>query len=384
MQYRQYGNLGFEVSALGLGCMRLPLVTHADGAVDVDREKAYELIRYAVDHGITYIDTALVYHRGQSEQIVGEALRGGYRGRVKIATKQPFTMMKTNADIRRNLENTLKAMGLEHLDCYLLHNVQPHQWEEIKRRDIFAEYEQFRREGLIRHIGFSYHGDYRTFREVLEYYPWEMCQIQQNLLDTDHEATEEAIHLAGRRNTALVIMEPLRGGGLVSPPPGVQAVYDAYGTQRAPVEWAFRHLIDYPEISCILSGMSTLEQLKENIAIFSRPDALPGCLTQKERVVLREVKQAYERISSIPCTGCAYCMPCPQGVNIPEIFQRYNEGVMYDTFTPSKRWYMLLKRAGQDASRCVSCGACEQACPQRIPVIEALKKACRALDGWAE
>lgn len=384
MQYRQYGKLGFEVSALGLGCMRLPLIRQADGTAEVDREKAYTIIRYAVDHGINYIDTALAYHRGLGEQIVGEALRGGYRARVTLATKQPIATMHTQGDIRRNLEGTLKALGTGYLDCYLLHNIQPQQWNDIKRREIIAEYEKFRQEGLIRHIGFSYHGDYRTFKEVLEYYPWEMCQIQQNFLDVENEATEEAIHLAGRRNTALVIMEPLRGGGLATPPASVQAIYDSYGAHRTAVEWAFRHLINYPEISCVLSGMNSIEQLRENIEIFSRPDALPGCLTQQERTILQSAREAYEAISSIPCTGCAYCMPCPQGVNIPVIFRRYNEGVMYENFAPSQRWYMLLTRVKQDALPCIACGACERACPQRIPVIEALNKAHEALKGWAE
>lgn len=384
MQYRQYGKLGFSVSALGLGCMRLPLTKNADGTAQVDRALAYELIRYAVDHGINYIDTALTYHRGQGEKIVGEALQDGYRAKIKLATKQPFGYMKTQGDIRRNLENTLQALGTDYLDCYLVHNVQPQSWEEIKRREVLSEYEKFRQEGLIRHIGFSYHGNYTTFRDILEYYPWEMCQIQQNLLDVDHEATEEAIHLAGRRNTALVIMEPLRGGGLVTPPASIQHLYDSYSTHRPAVEWAFRHLIDYPEISCVLSGMSSLAQLKENIAIFSKLDALPGCLTQQERTILKSAKKAYEAISSIPCTGCEYCMPCPQGVNIPSIFLRYNEGVMYENFTPSQRWYMLLNRVDQDARNCIACGACEKACPQQIPIIAALKKAHEALDGWTE
>lgn len=292
--------------------------------------------------------------------------------------------MKTQGDIRRALEGTLRKLRTDHIDCYLIHNIQKSYWEDIKRRDILSEYEKFRQEGLIRHIGFSYHGDFNTFQDVLEYYPWEMCQVQQNLLDIDHETTEAAIHLAGKRNTALVVMEPLRGGGLATPPPAIQSIYDSYPTQRSPVEWAFRHLINYPEISCILSGMNTLEQIKENIALFSKPDALPGCVTQQERNILRQIKQAYESIASIPCTGCEYCIPCPKGISIPAVFNRYNEGVMYDNFTPSRRWYMMLKRGGSDINNCVACGACEKKCPQHISIIEKLREAQTALDGWEE
>lgn len=384
MQYRPYGKLGYQVSALGLGCMRLPLQTDANGNVEVNREKAYELIRYAIDHGINYIDTALTYHSGKSEEIVGEALDGGYRERTWIATKQMFQNIKIKGELRRNLENTLRKLRTSYLDCYLIHNIQSGYWEDLKRSDILNEYEKFRQEGLIRHIGFSYHGGFEAFSQVLRHYAWDMCQIQQNFLDIDHEATEEAIHLAGKHHTALVIMEPLRGGGLATPPPAIQTIYDEYPVQRSPVEWAFRHLINYPEVSCILSGINSLEQLKQNIAIFSQPDAQPGCMTQQERYILEKAKLHYESFPAIPCTGCEYCMPCPQGISIPTTFKRYNEGVMYDNFMPSKRWYMMLKRFGSDVNNCIACGACERQCPQHIPIIEKLREAQAIMDGWEE
>jgi len=383
MNYRQYGKSGYEVSALGMGCMRLPRVLE-NGKAQVDKEKAFELIRYAATHGINYFDTAYGYHNQTSESVLGEALDGGLRQQVKIATKQPTFAMKTQADIRRNLENTLKKLRTDYIDIYLIHNINPSNWEEVQRREIFREYEKFRDEGMIRAIGFSYHGGAQLFPKVLAAYPWNMCQIQQNLLDTDKEATENAIALAGQKGCALVVMEPLRGGGLAQATAAVKALYDEFPSKRSPVEWAFRHLLNYPQISAILSGMTTMEQLKENIAIFSKPDATPSCLSEEEKALLRKVKAAYDAIKTIPCTGCEYCMPCPNGVNIPRVFELYNDAVRFENFDPFKRGYWFTTSMGNDAGQCEECGECEQKCPQGIDIMNQLKMAHQALEGWIE
>jgi predicted aldo/keto reductase-like oxidoreductase len=382
MQYRQYGKLGFEVSAFGMGCMRLPRL--AEEPAKVDTEKAFELIRYAADHGVTYFDTAFGYHHQTSESVLGEALSEGRRGKVKIATKQPFSVMKTQGDVRANLENTLKKLRTDYIDLYLIHNIGSGSWEEIKKRNIIGEYEKCKSEGLIRAIGFSFHGDEKTFADVLAYYDWDMCQIQQNLMDVESQATERGIALAGKKGCALVIMEPLRGGGLATPPPPVQAIYDAYPVKRSPVDWAFRHLLNYPEVSCILSGVTTLEQLKDNIQIFSAPDALPRCLVPADKKMLAQVREQYRALKSIPCTGCEYCMPCPFGVNIPGTFSGYNDGVSFANFNQPRRSYSFSVNAKSDASQCRACGACEKKCPQRIDIIEKLKTAHEALKGWVE
>lgn len=384
MQMRPYGRQGFDVSTFGMGCMRLPRLTHEDGTVEVDREKAYEMIRYAAEHGVNYFDTAMTYHGGDSEAVLGEALEGGLRQKVKIATKQPFREMKTQDTIRKNLENTLKKLRTDHIDVYLIHNIQAADWENIKQRKILEEYEKFRQEGLIGAIAFSYHGELDTFRQVLAYYPWAMCQVQQNLLDCDKEVTEEAMTLAGEKGCALVIMEPLRGGGLASAPKDVQAIYDAYPEKRSAAEWAFRFLYNYPQVSCILSGVSTMEQLQDNLRIFSAADALPNVLTPADRDMLMRAKAAYESRVTIPCTGCEYCVPCPKGVDIPGIFSTYNAGMMFEAFDQPRRQYMFRARSGRDASQCVACGACEQKCPQHIPIIERLQTAHEALKGWNE
>lgn len=385
MQYRPYGKAGFDVSLFGMGCMRLPRRQNEDGSMEIDKEKAIELIQYAADHGVNYFDTAYGYHREQSESLVGEALDGGYRERVHIATKQPFSVMKTKDNMRRNLENTLKKLRTDYIDMYLIHNIQTADWEAIKEMGVIEEFEKFKSEGLIRGIAFSYHGGFDTFKEVLDYYPnWDMCQVQQNLLDYDKEVTEKGIRYAGEKGVALVIMEPLRGGGLASVPASVQKLYDEFPVQRSSVEWAFRYLYDYPEVSTILSGVTTMEQLKDNIRIFSEPDALPNVMTAEEKQLLRDVKAAYESIVTIPCTECEYCVPCPANVGIPRIFKSYNTGMMFGNFDNPQRSYMFLRNAGADASHCIECGACETKCPQHIEIMKQLKVAHEKLDGWYE
>jgi len=383
MNYRQYGTLGCEVSTLGMGCMRMPRV-YKEGVAEVDREKAYEMIRYAAEHGVNYFDTAFGYHNQTSESVLGEALDGGLRGKVRVVTKQPVAVMKTQADIRRNLENTLKKLRTDYIDVYLIHNINAQCWGEVQQRKIYEEYEKFREEGLIRAIAFSYHGEAALFEEVLNAYPWDMCQIQQNLLDTDKQATERGIKLAGQKGCALVIMEPLRGGALATAPARVQALYDDYPVKRSAVEWGFRHLIDYPQVSTILSGMSSLEQIKENIAIFSQPDAVPGCMSAEDKALLREVKAVYESITSIPCTACEYCMPCPNGVAIPRVFEDYNNAMRFENFEPFKRAYWFLSSQGADVSHCLQCGTCEEQCPQYIDIMHQLQVADEALKGWIE
>jgi predicted aldo/keto reductase-like oxidoreductase len=392
MQYRQYGKLGFQVSAFGMGCMRLPRVITGDHA-EVDREKAWEMIRYAADHGVTYFDTAYGYHAKTSEEVLGEALEGGRREKVKIATKQPFGTMtdltsgggKTILEnARRNLENTLKKLRTSYIDLYLIHNIGAGSWEDIKKAKVIDEYEKFRAEGLIKGIGYSYHGNHAGFKPVLDFYDWGMVQIQQNLIDVDREATEQAIHDVGKKGSALVIMEPLRGGNLAAPPAPVQALYDSFKVKRSGVEWAFRHLLNYPEVSTILSGVTTLEQLKDNIEIFSKPDATANSLDDDEKKLIAGAREKYLSLKSIPCTGCEYCLPCPHGVNIPQVFSKYNDGVMFGTFEPARRSYLFQVMGKQDASFCKECHACEKKCPQHIEIVKELKVAHDKLKGWVE
>ena len=390
MQYRTLGKLGWKVSALSMGCMRLPRIVQ-DGKAHVDREKAYEMIRYAADNGINYFDSAYGYHGRTSEEVLGEALEGGRREKVMVATKQPYGIMSDlstgggatiEENLRRNLENTLKKLRTGYLDLYLIHGIGKGNWEDIKKNKIIEVYEQLRSEGLIRAIAFSFHGDFATFKDIMEFYDWGMCQVQQNFMDTDKECTEEGIRLAGKKNCALVIMEPLRGGLLAIPPKRVEAIYNEYPEKRSGVEWAFRYLLNYSEVSTVLSGMSTLEQLKENLEIFSKPGLEAGCMTAKDKEVISKVRAAYESVKTIPCTACDYCMPCPAGVNIPGVFSRYNDAMTYESFEQPQRSYSFMTNAKRDASVCTACGECEKKCPQNIGIINELKVAHDALKGW--
>lgn len=384
MQYRPFGKTGFEVSLLGMGCMRLPRTTDSEGNARIDKEKAIELIQYAADNGINYFDTALTYHSSQSEALLGEALAGGRRQKVRIATKQPFSFMKDTDTIKRNLEATLKKLQTDYLDVYLVHNIRDDNWEGVQKLKVFDTYQKLKEEGLIGAVAFSYHGGYHPFKEILDTYDWDMCQIQQNLLDIDKHTTEQSIFDAGNKGLALVIMEPLRGGGLANAPGDVKKLYAEFPVKRAPVEWAFRHVYNYPQVSTILSGMTTMEQLKENLAIFAKDDVGANVMSIDEKKLLLDVKAAYESRVTIDCTECEYCMPCPQNVNIPNIFRIYNDAMRFETLDQQQRSYLFARNSKSDASNCIECALCEEKCPQSIEIIKELKKAHELLDGWYE
>ncbi|MCL2564557.1 MAG: aldo/keto reductase [Defluviitaleaceae bacterium] len=385
MQYRKFGNLGYEVSLLGMGCMRLPrMVGHAPDSAPVDREKAYELIRYAAQNGVNYFDTAFVYHKQTSEEILGEALEGELRKKVKIATKLPLRLMETDADIRKNLELTLKKLRTDYIDIYIVHMIASNSWEEMKARKICEQFFKFKEEGLVGAVGFSIHGPYDLFKEALHHVPWDMCLLQQNMLDIDYEVTEQAVFDAAEKGLAVAIMEPLRGGGLANAPKSVKTIYDSYDKDRKPAEWAFRHLVNLPQVNTILSGMTTMEQLKENIELFSKPDMIPNCLNDKEKNIIVQARAAYKSIVTVPCTTCDYCMPCPYNVDIPGTFSKYNEGMMFESFDQPRRTYMFQTNGGKSADKCVGCGECEPKCPQKINIIEELKVAHEKLKGWME
>jgi len=385
MQYRKFGNTGYDVSLLGLGCMRLPRkMDVSPDSAPVDREKAYELIRYAAENGINYFDTAFVYHKQTSEEVLGEALEGELRKKVKIATKLPLRLMEKDEDIRKNLELSLKKLRTDYLDIYIVHMLTDGTWDEIKQRKICEQFSKLKEEGLVRAVGFSIHGTYGLFKEALNYQPWDMCLLQQNLLDVDYEVTEQAIFDAGEKGVGLAIMEPLRGGGLASAPEKVKDIYHAYDKERKPVEWAFRHVANYPQVNTILSGMTTMEQLKENIELFSKPDMTPNCFNDKEKATIVAAREAYKSIVTVPCTSCDYCLPCPNGVSISACFQKYNEGMMFESFDQPRRVYMFMKNGGRSAENCTECGICEPKCPQKIEIVKQLKVAHEALKGWAE
>jgi hypothetical protein len=365
--------------------MRLPFIDDTDLKKGVDREKAYELIRYAIEHGVNYFDSAQGYHTGESEAILGEALDGtGFREKVWITTKHPFWAESTPAQIRSNLEKTLKKLRTDYLDTYLMHGIGPGNWGDILKWNIWDEFEKFKSEGLIKHIGFSYHGNLTHFKEVVKHYPWELCLVMHNMLDIDREVTAEGIEAAFKQGLAVTVMEPLRGGGLCHAPKPVAEVYNSFPVKRTPTEWAFRYLADNPGVASIVSGMSNMEQLKENLSIFSQPDMLPNCLTAEEQKLIVSAREAYNSIVTIPCTDCKYCMPCPQNVGISNVFNLYNDGKRFAFYDQVRRSYMFAVRGGRSVDKCTDCGECVPKCPHGIDIPKQLKAAHEVLKGWNE
>ncbi|MBM7583167.1 putative aldo/keto reductase-like oxidoreductase [Caldicoprobacter guelmensis] len=377
MYYREFGNLGFKVSTFGMGCMRLPLQTQPDGSKDysaIDEDEAIKMIRYAIDNGVNYIDTAYPYHGGNSEIVVGKALKDGYRERVKLATKLPMWKVESYEDCEKLLDEQLSKLQVDYIDFYLLHALDKERWEKVEKFNILKFLDKAVESGKIKYPGFSFHDQLPIFKVIIDAYDWKMCQIQLNFLDENYQAGVEGMRYAASKGIPVVIMEPLKGGRLAhNIPKDIQQIWDSFSIKRSPVEWAFRWLYNFPEVTVILSGVSTMEQLKENIEIFK--NAAPNSMTQEELELIAKVKAAYESKIKVSCTSCNYCMPCPSGINIPRIFSLYNNASMYDDIEGQSREYKKLIEEKADASKCVECGQCESACPQGIPIIEKLKEA---------
>lgn len=369
MQYRQFGELNIDVSALGFGAMRLPVIENDYNRIDED--EAIKMIRYAIDNGVNYVDTAWPYHGGSSELLVGKALKDGYRQKTYLATKLPTWLLKEREDMDKYLNEQLKKLQTDHIDFYLLHALDKGKWENLKRLDVFSWVDKVKSEGKIKYIGFSFHDDYPVFQEIVDYYDkWDFCQIQYNYMDIDVQAGEKGLKYAASKGLGVVIMEPIRGGRLAgNPPKPVMDLWNTAGNKRTPADWALQWIWNQPEVSVVLSGMSTFEQVKQNIESASNSGI--NKLTQQEVVLVEKVRNKYKELSPVACTGCNYCMPCPNGVNIPRNFELYNEAHMYGTFEVNRRDYENLKDA--KAASCVECGACESVCPQHLTIIDYLK-----------
>lgn len=376
MQYRKFGSCDFQVSVLGFGCMRLPL--RDDNPANIDEEEAIRQIRYAVDEGVNYIDTAYPYHRGNSEIVVGKALKDGYRQKVKLATKLPVWEVKSYSDFDRLLNEQLKKLETDYIDVYLLHSLNKDNWKKMKDMGVLRFLEQAVADGRIKHPAFSFHDKVEVFKEIVDAYNWDACQIQFNYMDEHYQAGVEGLKYAASKGIAVVIMEPLRGGKLArNIPAEVQRVFDESGIKRSPAAWALRWIWNFSEVSVVLSGMGKMEEVKENIQ--TAAEALPLSLTQEELATIRKVKEIYEQKVKVNCTECGYCQPCPNNVSIPQVFRLYNDLAVYGVKDEVTRAYKGLMKNGQDAAACVECGQCEEACPQNLSIIEHLKEAHEAL-----
>jgi len=376
MQYRRFGQLDFEVSALGFGCMRLP-TTGKPGKID--EPAAVEMIRWAIDHGVNYIDTAYPYHGGNSERLLGAALEDGYRDKVALATKMPIWMVEKADDFDRFFDEQCERLRTERIDFYLLHNLQAPTWPKIRDLGAIAWLEKARADGRIGPVGFSFHDRADVLKEILDYYSgWSLCQIQYNFVNEDVQAGTPGLEYAAGKGLAVVIMEPLFGGTLAAPPEPVQKIWDTAPGSPSPVDMALRWLWNKPEVSVVLSGMTTLEHVKQNVA--SACASGVGTMTQAELQLIARARDAYGALNPIPCTGCGYCMPCPNGVAIPDNFQLYNNAVVFKGSSRqlNRNLYNDMP-AGKRAEACIQCGECEEKCPQKIAIGEWMPRVHEAL-----
>lgn len=381
MQRRKFGKHDFDVSLLGFGCMRLPTVEEPDPNSPVgkiDYPKALEMLRYAVDHGVDYIDTAYTYHDEKSEVFLGLALQDGYRERVKLATKLPVWKLQSREDCERYLNEQLERLQTDYVDMYLLHALGKDAWHTVKKFNVLEFLDEAKADGRIRYAGFSFHDDLQLFKEIVDAYQWDFCQIQLNYMDEHYQAGVEGLRYAAGKGLAVVIMEPLRGGKLAKNlPVEIQELWDKAGKGRSAADWAFRWVCNFPEVTVVLSGMGTLEEVQANMATMS--DAQPNSLTEEELALFREAQRFFLERTQVKCTDCRYCLPCPQGVEIPAIFAIWNNAAIYNRYDEGRYQYRDCADKGSGVDRCVACGQCEAVCPQNLPIIDLLRAAEAAL-----
>lgn len=379
MLYRRFGKTNEQVSVLGFGCMRLPVINGVGTAIDDD--KAIAMLRRAIDEGVNYVDTAYPYHGdgsgkgGASEPFVARALKDGYRERVKLATKLPSWLIHTREDMDRYLNEQLQRLETDTIDFYLVHALNAGTWRTLTGLGIGEFLDGAIQDGRIRYAGFSFHDELPLFKKIVDYYDWSFCQIQYNYLDETFQAGKEGMEYAAGKDLGIAIMEPLRGGKLVRDiPEAVQETFERAEVKRSPAEWALRWIWNHPEAHVTLSGMGTMEQVEENLK--TADTALAGSLTDQELAVIEQAKQTFRR-TKVNCTGCNYCMPCSVGVDIPGNFTFYNEYYFLNGDKQKKALqdaYGVKLEPEEMASSCVECGTCEEQCPQQIAIPLELRK----------
>ena len=371
MHYRNFTKNNIQVSSLGFGCMRFP--TLDNDSSKIDEEKSIEMIRYAIDNGVNYLDTAYPYHGGNSEYVVGKSLKDGYREKTYIATKLPSWLINNYEDFDKYLDEQLEKLDTKYIDFYLLHSLNKAYWDKLKTLDVFKFVEEAKRDGKIKYIGFSFHDELDLFKQIVDSYDWDFCQIQLNYVDRNYQAGEEGLKYAYNKGISVVIMEPVKGGKLAAPSDEIKSLWELNEIKRTPTEWALRWVLNHKEVSILLSGMSTLDQVKENIKIVSEINE--NNLDKKEIGLIDRVTNIYQKKVKVGCTSCEYCLPCPEKISIPDVFQLYNELYVFGTEKNSKNIYKSYIKKEIDASKCIECGKCESMCPQNIEIRRHLKDA---------
>ena len=384
------GSLDWEVSALGFGAMRLPVFN----PLKVNEEEAIKMIRYAIDNGVNYVDTAYPYHMGQSEVVVGKALKDGYREKVHLTTKSPLWMIKKAEDFDKYLNEQIERLQTNP-DIYLFHGLNRNRLEKIKNLKLIEKIEEAKSKGLIKYIGFSFHDNYEVFKEIIDYYNWDCCQIQYNYLDVEYQAGTKGVQYAGSKGIALIIMEPIRGGKLAIPDnvldrkPEIKEVLDKSDIKRSMPEWALQFVWDHPEVSVVLSGMSSMQQVVENVESASKSGI--NTLSKEELQTISELREAYSKYILVPCTSCGYCLSCPNGVAIPGVLRMINDlyywgdrgrpriAFFYNRMAKSGEDFEKRKADGEEvegaATLCIQCGECLDKCPQQIDIPSCMEQA---------
>ena len=362
MEYRIFGKTNTKPSLLGFGCMRFPTMTNDEGNRVINKKEAEKMLDYAYQNGVTYFDTAYPYHGGESEVVLGEAMKKYKRDTFLVATKLPMWKLEKTEDVRETFFEQLNRLQMNYVDFYLLHALNRNTFKKGKDIHALEEVIKLKEEGYIKHIGFSFHDEYEIFEEIVNYYDWEFCQIQYNYMDTDIQAGKKGIKLCEEKGIPLVIMEPIKGGSLAGFSEDVEAVFKSYNKDASIASWALRFVASEENVKVILSGMSTYEQVVDNINSFNNFKVL----SEEEKQVVNKARDLIKSKVKIGCTACNYCMPCPRGVKIPSNFRLWNTFGMYKN--SSARWEYNNMKGEEKASNCIKCGACEKLCPQHLEI----------------
>jgi len=348
-----------DVSLLGFGCMRFPT---KDGEIDVAESK--KMVDYAIEHGVNYIDTAWPYHNGKSELVVREFMKNYSRDSYFLADKLPLWEIKTNEDVDRIFHEQLEKCGVEYFDFYLIHAVNKQRYDQAIELNLLEQLEEFKKQGKIRNIGFSFHDDLDTFKKWVDLHDWDFCQIQLNYMDVEHQQGIEGYNILTEKGIPVIVMEPVKGGSIVKFNDEIESKMKSYRPNNSIASWGFRWVGSLPNVKVILSGMTTMEQVEDNIKTFSKFEPL----NSEEYKIVEEVRLDVLNLSKVDCTSCNYCMPCPHGVDIPGNFRIFNNDSMYRKEGYLNWAYGNLKKQGKSADMCIECGECLPKCPQYIEI----------------
>jgi predicted aldo/keto reductase-like oxidoreductase len=377
MKYRKFGMTGWEASVLGFGVMRLPLINE-DPAL-INEAESIRMIRYAIDHGVNYLDSGFPYDMKYLERLsrlAGQALQDGYREKVKVAATLPLFLINSPSDFDRYLNEQLQWVQINRIDFYLLGRLNRENWLRLQELGVLRWVEKAKTDGRIDRIGFFFHDHFQILRAILDAYDdWGLCQFQYSYMDVNHDPGVSGIKYAAEKGLGIVVTEPLRGGRLTKEPPeSIAEIWANAQKKRTLTEWGLRWVWNHPEISVTLCDMSTIEQVVEDVQLADHAE--PDSLTVQELVLISKVREAFRKLAPIPCPSCRACMPCLQGIDVPRIFELYNDAFIYDDAEMARSLYYGERH---DLDSCTECRVCERACAKRLPMLDWLQKAHRLL-----